>query len=178
MGDSLLRGTEGLRCRTEPPLREACCLPGAWVQGSTGKLPSLGWPTDYCPLLLFRLGGDKAATRGPRVIERVFGALGWESGTRVIFPSLLPAAGSNTGRKRQTWSVNMWVVAGAPARVLGFSIMGWPARPQACWCQMGFAFLKGGMGVLAHELAGLIGRALTYTQRGVMEAHTVKSNRC
>lgn len=149
VGDSLLRGTEGPRCRTEPPLREACCLPGARVQGSTGKLPSLGRPTGYCPLLLFRLGGNEAATHGPRAIKRDFGALGWlggESGTRVIFPSLLPVAGSNTGRKRRTRSVNTWVVAGVPSRVLGFPIMGWPARPQACWCQMGFAFLKGRRG--------------------------------
>ncbi|KAK4815696.1 hypothetical protein QYF61_006679 [Mycteria americana] len=42
VGDSLLRGTEGPICRTDPPLREVCCLHGARVKDVTRILPSLG----------------------------------------------------------------------------------------------------------------------------------------
>ncbi|KAK4815580.1 hypothetical protein QYF61_004097 [Mycteria americana] len=42
VGDSLLRGTEGPICRTDPALREVCCLPGARVRDVTRVLPSLG----------------------------------------------------------------------------------------------------------------------------------------
>ncbi|KAK4822673.1 hypothetical protein QYF61_019040 [Mycteria americana] len=43
VGDSLLKGTEGPICRTDPPLREFCCLPGARVKDITRVLPSLLW---------------------------------------------------------------------------------------------------------------------------------------
>ncbi|KAK4806799.1 hypothetical protein QYF61_005595 [Mycteria americana] len=76
VGDSLLRGTEGPICRTDPPLREVCCLPGARVKDITRILPSLVRPSDYYPLLLFHVGGDEAATRSPRVIKRDLRALG------------------------------------------------------------------------------------------------------
>ncbi|KAK4825626.1 hypothetical protein QYF61_001306 [Mycteria americana] len=76
VGDSLLRGNEGPICRTDPPLREVCCLPGARVKDITRILPSLVQTSDYYPLLLFHVGGDEAATRSPRAIERDFRALG------------------------------------------------------------------------------------------------------
>ena len=37
-------------------------------------------------------------------------------------------------------------VAGVKATVLGFLIIRWPTWLQACWCQMGFTFLKGERG--------------------------------
>ena len=55
VGDSLLRGTEGLICRMYPPLREVCCLPEARVKDVTRILPSLVRPSDYYPLLLLSL---------------------------------------------------------------------------------------------------------------------------
>ncbi|KAK4817118.1 hypothetical protein QYF61_027981 [Mycteria americana] len=77
VGNSLLRGTEGPLCRTDPPLREVCCLPGARVKDITRIRPSLVQPSDYYPLLLFHVGGDEAATRSPSAIKRDFRALGW-----------------------------------------------------------------------------------------------------
>ena len=47
IGDSLLRGTEGLICRPDPSHREVCCLPGAWVRDVARKLPGLVLPSDY-----------------------------------------------------------------------------------------------------------------------------------
>jgi len=76
VGDSLLRGTECPVCQPEPPFREVCCLPGAWVKDITRKLPSSIQPSDYYPLLLFHVGGDAAATCSPRAIKRDFRALG------------------------------------------------------------------------------------------------------
>jgi len=75
-GDSLLRGTEGPMCWADPPHKEFCCLPGAWVRDMTRKLPSLVQPLDYYPLLLFHVVGDEVAVCSPRVIKRDFRALG------------------------------------------------------------------------------------------------------
>lgn len=41
VGDSFLRGTEGLTRWINAPLREVGCLPGAQVQDISRKLPSL-----------------------------------------------------------------------------------------------------------------------------------------
>ncbi|PKU46942.1 suppression of tumorigenicity 5 [Limosa lapponica baueri] len=49
VGDSFLRGMEGLVCRVDPPQREVCCLPGARVKDITRKLPGLVHLTDYYP---------------------------------------------------------------------------------------------------------------------------------
>jgi len=47
IGDSLLRGTEGLICRPDPSNREVCCLPGARVRDVAKKLPGLVQLSDY-----------------------------------------------------------------------------------------------------------------------------------
>ena len=117
VADSLLRGTESPICWTDPPLREVCCFPGARVKDITRKLPSLVRPSDYYPLLLFRVGGDEVATRSPRAIKRDFRALGRlvrESGAQVIFSSILPVVGSDIGRNRWTQSTKYmapWLVS-------------------------------------------------------------------
>ena len=68
VGDCLLRGTEGPICRTDPPLREVCCLPGTRVKDMTKKLRSLVQPLDYYPLLHFHMGSNEVATRSPQAI--------------------------------------------------------------------------------------------------------------
>jgi len=55
VGDSQLRGTDGLTRRADPPLREVCCLLGAWVKDIARKLPRLVRSSDYYPLLLFHV---------------------------------------------------------------------------------------------------------------------------
>lgn len=85
------------------------CLLPPWVKDITRKVPSLVQPSDYFPLLIFHVGGDDVATHSPRVIRKEFRALGWlvgESGAQVIFYSILPAEGSNTGRSKRTKSIN------------------------------------------------------------------------
>jgi len=63
VGDPFLRGTEGPVCWADPPHREVCCLPGAWVRDITRKPPSLVRPSHYYPSLLFHVGGDEVAVR-------------------------------------------------------------------------------------------------------------------
>ena len=76
IGESLLRGTEGLICRSDPSHREVCCLPGAQVRDVAKKLPGLVRPSDYYPLLVMQVGGDEIAERSPKAIKRDFRALG------------------------------------------------------------------------------------------------------
>jgi len=68
--ETLLKGREGPICRADPPHREVCCLPGAWVREITRKLPTLEQSSDDYPLLLLHVGGDEVAVRSPRVIIR------------------------------------------------------------------------------------------------------------
>ena len=98
VGDSFLKGREGLIRWAGPPQRKDCCFPGAQVQ-----------PLDYYLLLLSHVGGDKVAVCSPRVIKRDFRALGRlvrEPREQVIFPSLLPVAGGDIARNRRTESIN------------------------------------------------------------------------
>jgi len=76
VGDSQLRGTEGLICRADPPLREVCCLPGAWVKDIARKLPRLVRHSDYYPLLFFHVGVEEVAVSSPKAIKKEFKALG------------------------------------------------------------------------------------------------------
>jgi len=83
VGDSLLKGTEGPICRTDPSHWEVCCLPGARVRHITRKLPSL-----VQPITAFPCGWDEVAVHSPRMIKGDFRALGQlvrESGAQVIF---------------------------------------------------------------------------------------------
>ena len=70
VGDSLLRGTEGLICQPDPTRREVCCLPGARVRDISRKLPGLIDPSDYYPLLIVQAGSDEVADRSLRAIKK------------------------------------------------------------------------------------------------------------
>lgn len=58
IGQSLLRGTEGLMCRPDTTHREICCLPGE-IGDITGKLSSLIRSSDYYPLQVVRTNSNK-----------------------------------------------------------------------------------------------------------------------
>ncbi|GAB0204309.1 mitochondrial enolase superfamily member 1 [Grus japonensis] len=123
VGDSHLKGREGLICRADPPLREVCCLPGAHVKDIARKLPSLVQPSDYYPLLLLHVGGDEAETRTMKAIKRDFRLLGQslkDLGAQVIFSSLLPVKGSNGGWNRRTQSINAWLRGWCQRHNFGF----------------------------------------------------------
>jgi len=76
IGNSLLRGTEGLICPPDPSHREVCCLPGAQVRDIARKLPGLVRPFGYYPLLLVQIGSDKVRDNSAWAIKRDFRALG------------------------------------------------------------------------------------------------------
>ena len=122
IGDCLLRGTEGPICRPDPLLREVCCLRGAQVKDVTRKLPTLVWPLDYYPLLIFQVGSDEVATRSLRAIKRGFRTLGQlvrGSGAQAVF-SVFPVAGNNEGRNKKRQQINAWLWAWCHQQNLGF----------------------------------------------------------
>ena len=75
IGDSLLRGTEGPICRSDPSHREVCCLPGARVRDIARKLPGLVQPSDYYPLIVVQVGSDEVRDRNAQASKRNFRAL-------------------------------------------------------------------------------------------------------
>lgn len=110
MGDSLLKGTEGLIHHPDPTHREVCCLPGAVIRDIARKVTHLVQPSDYYLLLIFQAGNDEVARRSPRAIKRDFRALGHlfkGSAAQVVFPSVLLIGGVSIDS--QTWLVNTWL---------------------------------------------------------------------
>jgi len=109
IGDSLLKGTEGLIRPPDPRHREVYCFPGAWVREVARKLPDLVQPSVYYPLLVMQVGGDEITERSPKAIKRDFMALGRlveGSGPQVVFSSIPSVAGKNTERDRKPHLVN------------------------------------------------------------------------
>lgn len=78
---------------SDPLLGEVCCFHKPRLR--TRKRPDLIWPSDYCLLVLFPVGGDEATMHRPESIESVFRVLvqlGRESGAQVTFSFRLQAA--------------------------------------------------------------------------------------
>jgi len=162
-GNSLLRGTEGPICRPDPSHREVCSLPGARVRDVAKKLPGLVRPSDYYPLLVMQVGGDKIAERSPKAIKRDFRALGRlveGSGTRVVFSSIPSVAGNSTERGRKTHLINRWLRDWCHQSDLGFFGHGEVYTAPGLLATEGVQPSQRGKGILGHELAGLIERAL------------------
>lgn len=98
VGSSILRGTEGPIHQIKLP--QVRCLPGAWVTDITRKFPSLLWPltvTHYCFSMWMAMKFQHVVWEQSKEFS---GPWARESGGEVIFSSLLPVIGSNTGRNR------------------------------------------------------------------------------
>ena len=159
IGDSLLKGTEGTICRRDPLLREACCLPGAWVKDVKRKLPTLVRPSDYYPLLIFQVGSNEVATRKPRAVKRDFRALGQlvkGSGAQVVFSSILPVAGNDEGRNRKSQQINTWLRDWCQQKNFGFFGHGLVYMTPGLLATDRVHLSQRGKRIFAQELAGLI----------------------
>ena len=109
------------------------------------------------------MGGAEAATRRPRPIERDFralGQLGRGSGAQVVFSSVLPVAGSDTGRNSRTQSVNTWLRGWCQGQNLGVFDNEMVYKALGLLASDGIHLSQRGKRVFAHKLAGLIDRAL------------------
>ncbi|KAM9663018.1 uncharacterized protein ACIBXB_016421 [Morphnus guianensis] len=163
VGDSLLRGTEGPICRPDPSHREVCCLSGARVKDITRKLPGLVQTSDYYPLLVVQVGSDEIAERNPKAIKRDFRALGRlveRSGAQAVFSSVPSVAGKYTERNRKTHLVNTWLRDCCHWWHFGFFDHGEVYTAPGLLATDGVQLSQRGKRILAHEMAGLIERAL------------------
>ena len=59
IGGFLLAGTEGAMCRSDPLLREVCCLPVAQIKDMKRKLPTQVQPPSYYPLLISQVDSNE-----------------------------------------------------------------------------------------------------------------------
>ena len=161
IGDSLLKEAERPICRPNPLHKEVCCLLGAQVKDVRKKLPSLVWPTDYYPLLLFQVGSDdlgkiwtlKKNFRASR--RQVKG-----SGAQVVFSSIPPAIGNNEGLDVMGHRINTWLRAWCAWQGFGFFDLGSVCKSlgQTEADRSGFSHRL--RGVLRWELGRFIHRAL------------------
>jgi len=163
IGNPLLKGTEGPICEPDPSHREVCCLPGARVRDGARKLPGLVRPSDYYPVLVMQVGGDEIAERSPKAIESYFRALGRlveGSGAQVVFSSIPSVAVKSTERDRKTHLIDRWLRDWCRQRNLGFFDHGEVYIALGLLVTGGVQLSQRGKRILAHELAGLIERAL------------------
>ena len=127
------------------------------------KLPTLVWPSDYYPLLIFQVGSDEVAIRSPRAIKRDFRALGRlvkGSGAQVMFSSVLPVAGNDEGRNRKSQQINTWLQACCHQQNFGFFDHGSVYTTPGLLATDGVHLSQRGKRIFAQELAGLIEKAL------------------
>ena len=127
------------------------------------KLPTLVWPSDYYPLLIFQVGSDEVATRSLRAIKRDFRALGQlvkGSGAQVVFSSILPVAGNGEGRNRKSQQINTWLRAWCNWQNFGFFDHGLVYMTPGLLVMDGVCLSQRGKRIFAQELARLIERAL------------------
>ena len=135
VGDSLLRGTETVICRSDKLSREVCCLPGAKIHHVTERLPRLIKPTDNHPVLLVHVGTNDTARRRFQDIVRDFEKLGKKAKdlkTKLVISSLLPVVGHGPRREEKIVEVNKW-------------LREWCGRERFCFLDHGWWFQRGGL---------------------------------
>jgi len=120
-------------------------------------------PSDYYPLLVMQAGGDEIVERSPKFIKRDFRALGQlveGSGAQVVFSSILSLAGNNSERGRKTHLINKWLRDWCHRWNFVFFDHGEVYTAPGLLVTDGLQLSQRGKRILAHELAGLIERAL------------------
>lgn len=80
VGDCLPKGMQGLMCRLDPLLREACCLPGAQVKDMKRKPPTLDMALRF--LAITDLSGRqcRSCTKKPKGNRETSGS--WDDRSR------------------------------------------------------------------------------------------------
>jgi len=127
IGDSLLRGTEGLICLSDPSHREVCCLPGAQVRDVAKNITVLDKPSDYYPLLVFCIGNKEVGKRSPWAIKRDFRALGRllkGLGVQVVFSSVLSVGDWDLRKRRRVDMLNEWLCKWCRTQGFGYYGLG------------------------------------------------------
>lgn len=110
-------------CRPDPLYREVCCLPGTLVKDVRKKLPSLVWPSDYYPPLLFEIGSNDIGRISLRTMKKDFRALGQQvksSGTQVVFSCIPPVIVNDKRLNMMGQWINTWLRAWCAQQGFGF----------------------------------------------------------
>ena len=162
IGDSLLRGTEGPICCSDPSHREVCCLPGAWVRDVVRNITRLIKPSDYYPLLVFHVGNEEVGKRSSQVIKRDFRALGRllkGSGTQVVFSSVLSVGDWDPHKRRRVDMLNKWLCE-LCAQGFRYYSLGRSLEKGGMLTADGSPLTRRATNIPGNKLAGLVSRAL------------------
>ncbi|RMC01167.1 hypothetical protein DUI87_22258 [Hirundo rustica rustica] len=163
VGDFLLRGTEVPIFHPDPSHWEVCCLPGAWVQNITERLPGQSEPSDDYPLLILQAGSDEIEKRNVKAIKRDFQALGQvvdKTGAQVVFCSVPFVAEKSDERNRRTQIINKWLKGWCHRQNFRFFDHGTTFAAPALLEPDGIHLSVKGRKFLVHEMAELVERVL------------------
>jgi len=109
------------------------------------------------------LAVDEVAERSPKAIKMDFRTLGWlveGSGAQVVFSSVPSVAGKSTERGRKTHLINRWLTDCCHWWNFGFFDHGEIYTALGLLATDRVYLSPRGKRILAHELAGLIKKAL------------------
>jgi len=110
-----------------------------------------------------QVGGDETTERSPKANKRDFRTLGWlveGSGPQVVFSSMPSVAGKSTERGRKPHLINRWLRDWCHRWNFGFFDHGEVYMAPGLLASDRVQLSPRGERILAHELAGLIERAL------------------
>ena len=163
IGDSLLRGTEGLICLSDPSHREVCCLPGAQVRDVARNITRLVRPSDYYPLLVFHMGKEEVDKRSSQAIKRDFRALGRllkGSGAQVVLSSVLSVGDWDPHKRKRVDTLNDRLSEWCRAQGFGYYGLGHSLEKGGMLTADGSRLTRRATDMLGNTLAGLVSRAL------------------
>jgi len=103
-----------------PSLERCAAYWGAHIGDVTKRLLSLVQSTDYYLLLLFHVCTNDTARSSLRSIKKDYGAAVRDSGTQVVFSSILPVKGKGLERASGIWQINKWSQDWCHSQVFGY----------------------------------------------------------
>ena len=163
IGDSLLRGTEGLICLSDPSHREVCCLPAARMRDAARNITVLDKPSDYYPLLVFCIGNKELGKRSPWATKRDFRALGRllkGSGAQVVLSSVLSVGDWDPHKRKRVDTLNDRLSEWCRAQGFGYYGLGHSLEKGGMLTADGSRLTRRATDMLGNTLAGLVSRAL------------------
>ncbi|XP_059572117.1 uncharacterized protein LOC109285574 [Alligator mississippiensis] len=123
VGNSLLRGIEGVIRHLDHVVWEVCCLPRAQIQHVTARIPDLIRPSNYYPIVLNHMRTNDTARSSPGQIMSDYKALGarlQSSGVPVTFLLIHPVSGHGPHRDSCIREFNMQLQSWCHCAGFGF----------------------------------------------------------
>lgn len=128
IGDSIIRRTDSIVCRSDRLNRMVCCLPGARVRHVVDRVDKLLGGAGHDPAVLVHVGTNDRIHGRWRILKNQFKELGCKlkgRTSKVIFSGILPVPCATQERQRELRELNAWLKTWCRREGFGF-LEHWP----------------------------------------------------